>query len=93
MLEPARRNKDPVRAVVGDGSGGSISGLAVFDYKGELHRAGEQFRVLPGGVLDVAALGPHAQTGDIDFQVGLCDDLDFRHRTPRGSGYMGAREW
>lgn len=45
-------------------------GLAAFDRKGELVRA-EGAAAWPGGILDVAGLGPHAQIGDIDFQVGL----------------------
>lgn len=43
-------------------------GLAAFDRKGELVRA-EAAAVRPGGVLDVAGLGPHVQIGDVDFQV------------------------
>lgn len=45
-------------------------GLAAFDRKGELVRA-EGVAAWPGGILDVAGLGPHVQIGDVDFQVRL----------------------
>lgn len=45
-------------------------GLAVFDKKGELSRA-DGATVFPGGIVDVKALGPHLQLGDVDFQVPI----------------------
>lgn len=65
-----------VETAVAKNSDGAISslmpgpelGLAVFDKKGELSRA-EGVVARPGGLLEVKGIGPHAQAGDIDFQV------------------------